>query len=158
MKNQLLTIAIALLWSFQSIAQSSEFTIQTKKTAFGPTFYQNEKKLTIRQLLEITKHNTDAYSIMQKAKTNADVSTVLGAIGGFMIGWPLGTAIAGGDPNWTLAGVGAGFVAVSIPFTVKYSKQSQEAVTIHNETVQGVSRLNFDIGLFSNGLGVKISL
>ena len=35
--------------------------------------------------------------------------------GGFLIGWPLGTALAGGDPNWTLAAIGAGCVAIAIP-------------------------------------------
>lgn len=157
MKNQLVIVAILFLCAFQTFAQSSEQTIQIKKTAFGTSYLQNEKKLTPKQLLDITQYNAEANEIMKKAKTNADVSMVLGAIGGFMIGWPLGTAIAGGDPNWTLAGVGAGFVVVSIPFSVKYSKQAKEAVSIHNKTFEGVSRLNFDIGCFHSGLGLKIS-
>lgn len=158
MKNQLITLAIIILWSFQTFAQSSEQTIQIKKTAFGTFFLQNEEKLTLNQLLDVTQHNVEAYDLMKKAKTNANVSTILGAVGGFMIGWPLGTAIAGGEPNWALAGVGAGFAVVSIPFSVQYSKQAKQAVSIHNDTVQNVSSLNLKLGLFNKGLGLKISL
>lgn len=157
MKNQLLTLALILLGAFQTFAQSSDLTIQVKKTSFGTSFLQNDKILSNRQLLNIIQYNTEANELMKKAKTNADVSLVMGSIGGFMIGWTLGGAIAGGDPNWTLAGIGAGFVAIGIPFSIKYSKQAKAAVALHNQTIDGVSQLNFNIGLSPNGLGLKVS-
>lgn len=43
---------------------------------------------------------------------------ILAAAGGALIGWPLGTAVGGGDPEWILAGVGAGVLAVAIPLAI----------------------------------------
>lgn len=57
--------------------------------------------------------NQDAYVLMDKVKTRTTVVSVFSYAGGFMIGWPIGTAIAGGDPNWSLAGVGAGLITLA---------------------------------------------
>lgn len=45
-------------------------------------------------------------------------ANVLAIPGGALIGWPLGTAIGGGDPEWYLAGIGAGLVAIAIPLEI----------------------------------------
>lgn len=52
--------------------------------------------------------------------------------GGFMIGWPIGTAIGGGDPNWGIAAAGVGCVLLSIPLANGYKKNAKEAVSIYN--------------------------
>lgn len=43
---------------------------------------------------------------------------ILAVIGGALIGWPLGTAIGGGDPEWVLAAAGAGVLAIAIPLAI----------------------------------------
>ena len=50
-------------------------------------------------------------------------SYVFGFSGGALIGWPLGTAIAGGDPVWYLAGIGAGLIGVGVLFEILGKKQ-----------------------------------
>lgn len=61
---------------------------------------------------------------MRKAKSNYDPAMVLGVIGGALVGWPLGTAIGGGDPNWTLAAIGDACIIGSIPLGSAFNKHA----------------------------------
>ncbi len=153
-------LVVTLICSLKIYAQSNEYSIQVKKEAIGTSFLQDEKKLSPRELLEITRYNPSAYESMKKAKSNNDASTVIGAIGGFLVGWPLGTALAGGDPNWTLAGIGAGFIGISIPFGALYTKHAKNAVDLHNQEVRQISNNNFGlgIGITGNGFGLRLKL
>ncbi len=137
--------------------QSSSDTIVVKKK-LGTVFQQNGKNLTPRSLLEITQSNSEAYEEMKIAKSNYDVGYVIGFAGGFLVGWPLGTVIAGGEPNWTLAGIGAGIIVISIPFSSAYTKHAKNAVRIYNNGLRqtGLNNVEFKLGLTCNGLGLKI--
>lgn len=46
------------------------------------------------------------------------VATIFAGVGGGLIGYDAGTWIAGGETDWTLAAIGAGCVAVAIPFGI----------------------------------------
>ncbi len=138
-------------------AQESE-KIETKRS-FGVVFLQNGKKLAPKQLLEITKSNPEAYREMKIAKSNYDIGSVIGFAGGFMVGWPLGTAIAGGEANWTVAGIGAGLILVSIPFSTKYSKHAKNAVEIYNDGLKTPtnSKVAFNFGVTRSGIGITMN-
>lgn len=122
-------------------------------------FYQNGVKLTPKQLTDITATNPGAHKLMRKAKTNVTVAGVLGFAGGVLIGIPLGTAIGGGDPKWSLAGAGAGLVLASVPFSLSYSRNAKKAVSIYNSglTRTGQRRLDFRFGLGLNGFAMKVN-
>lgn len=141
---------------FNSYGQNKSDSIEIKK-ALGTIFRQNGKNLTPRQLLDITQSNTEAYKEMKIAKSNYDIGSVFGFAGGFLVGWPLGTAIAGGEPNWTLAGIGAGLI-LSIPFSTAYTKHAKNAVNLYNNGLKstGLNNVDFKIGLTYNGIGVKV--
>ena len=156
-KNTLILVGILILCVSQIFAQSQTDSIQIKKS-LGTIFIQNGKKLTPKQLLEITKVNQEAYKEMKVAKSNHDIGSVFGFAGGFLVGWPLGTAIAGGEPNWALAGIGAGLIVMSIPFSSSYAKHAKNAVGIYNNGLNqtGLRKVNFDLGLTCYGIGVKM--
>ncbi|WP_114752561.1 hypothetical protein [Pleomorphovibrio marinus] len=134
-------------------AQAQE--IESRKSHF---FYEGQR-LQPRNMLEIMKDHPKAYEEMRAAKSNYDVAQVLGGIGGFMIGWPVGTAIAGGDPNWLLAGIGAGVIIGSIPMLTAYSKRSRAAVDMYNEGIRGHSMhpVQIQFGGTSAGLGLMVT-
>ena len=96
---------------------------------------------------------------MKIAKSNYDIGTVFGFAGGFLVGWPLGTALGGGEPNWTLAGIGAGLIVVSIPFSTSYTKHAKKAVGIYNTGLSqtGLRKIDFNLGLTCNGIGIKMT-
>jgi hypothetical protein len=155
--KRIIIILIFLMTVFNSYGQNKSDSIEIKK-ALGTIFRQNGKNLTPRQLLDITQSNTEAYKEMKIAKSNYDVGSVFGFAGGFLVGWPLGTAIAGGEPNWTLAGIGAGLIVVSIPFSTAYTKHAKNAVNLYNNGLKstGLNNVDFKIGLTYNGIGVKV--
>ena len=48
---------------------------------------------------------------------------IFAGIGGALIGWPLGTALGGGEPMWELAAVGGGCIALAIPLVIVGKKR-----------------------------------
>ncbi len=158
MNKQILILLCALfLIGANALAQSQD-SIKVEKR-WGTVFTQNGKVLKPRQLLEITHVNPEAYQAMKQAKKNFDAGVTIGFIGGFMVGYPCGTAIAGGDPEWALAGIGAGLIALSIPFSTAYVKHTKRAVEIYNGTLitetKEVAQINF--GATSAGIGLKVT-
>lgn len=132
-------------------------TIRIKKTFGGNQFFVGEKQLKLKELEKMLQPNETAYKLMRSSKAPATVATVLGIAGGFMIGWPLGTAIAGGSPNWALAGAGAGLVAISIPFGISSNKKIIKAVNTYNATAgNSTSYQQYDLKfqVTNNGVGL----
>lgn len=143
-KAYLFLLTFFFLVTLEGFSQSDTITI-TKKS--GTTFRQNGIKLTPRHLLEITKYNAEAYQEMKIAKSNHDIGSVFGFTGGFLVGYPMGTALSGGKPNWVLAGVGAGLMLISIPFEVGYVKHAKNAVNLYNSGLKQIGQNKTDIKL-----------
>jgi hypothetical protein len=158
MNKQIFIMLCAFILIGTSVLAQSQDSISVEKR-WGTVFTQNGKVLKPRQLLEITHVNPEAYQVMQQAKKNYDAGAVIGFIGGFMVGYPCGSAIAGGDPEWALAGVGAGLIALSIPFSTAYVKHTKRAVAIYNGSLvtekKEVAMVHF--GVTSNGIGLKVA-
>jgi hypothetical protein len=88
---------------------------------------------------------------------NLGFGTTLSIAGGLLVGFPLGTAIGGGDPNWALAGVGVGLFLLSIPLEIGYHKNVKAAVDTYNQSLERTtSRVEFKLGLSATGIGVKL--
>lgn len=116
----------------------------------------NGEILSPANLKDLFASNDAAKAEYQAAKGNRDLGMVLSYAGGFMIGWPLGQAIGGGDPNWVLAGVGAGLVILAIPLGSAYKKRTKKAVELYNnEKLQKPTEIvSFKLQNTSSGIGV----
>ena len=121
---------LLLLIATTLVAQQSQIEIQ--KAFGGIKLMQNGQVLRPKMVLDIMKTNPEAVAEFKKAKSNFDADQVLGFVGGALIGWPLGTALGGGEPNWGLAAGGAGLVLVSIPLNAGYKKHATKAVELYN--------------------------
>ena len=135
------------------LAQIPKDTIEIKKSGF----LLNGKQLKPKQLLEITKSNAISFDYMQKAQKNWVPASILGAIGGGLVGFPLGSVIAGGKMNWTLLGVGAGLIVVSLPLSSAYFKYAKKAVLEYNQGLQktGYNKVFLQSTISANGIGIK---
>jgi len=131
MKRTLLFFALLFVCS-TIFGQTNSDSITVKNVFGGCKFFQNDKQLTMLQVGNILQQNELAYKEFNKAKSNNTIASIIGGIGGFMIGYPLGTAMGGGKANWTMAGIGAGLVLVSIPITNNYKKQAKNAIDTFN--------------------------
>lgn len=67
--------------------------------------------------------NPQALKLIKKAQFNNSIAYIIGITGGGLIGWQTGTDSAGGDANWTMAGIGVGLVAVGIPISLGVDKK-----------------------------------
>ena len=95
---------------------------------------------------------------MRKAKSNYDPAMVLGVIGGALVGWPLDTAIGGGDPNWTLAAIGGACIIGSIPLGSAFNKHAIRTTDLYNGKELTPASAQLYLGPTNNGLGLALKL
>ena len=81
----------------------------------------------------ILKYNPMAYAEFKKAKSNYSIAGILGFTGGVLLVFPVGTAIAGGDPEWALAAGGAAMILASLPFMSSFRRHAMTAVELFNK-------------------------
>lgn len=149
-------LTVSLTFAF---GQTETDSISMKKVFGGYQFYQGEKKLNVKQLVNTMKPNEYAYSQIKSAQSTYTMASIVSFAGGFMVGWPVGTAIGGGEPNWTLAGIGAGLLVVSIPISQKFNKQAKQAVDTYNQGLQTTSfwdNSELRFSMTENGLGLTL--
>lgn len=137
------------------ISGHAQEVIQMQKTFMGTKFVSGGRVLKPKDVLELMRSNEEAYPIFKKAKSNYDAAGVLGFIGGFMVGWPVGTAIGGGDPQWGLAAGGAAIILCSIPLSVSFKKHAERAVSIYNGNPVAYKPVFY---LSPYGTGAKINM
>lgn len=156
MKNLLLILAIIFGGLFTVNAQ----TIESTKKFGGYKFVQGTNKMTMSELYKAMTPESESFYIMKKAKGNHAIAQVMGGLGGFGIGLPIGAQIAGGEPNWLFAGVGAGLILVSIPVSSKANKEAKRAVDLHNTSLATGYQSNFkpEFSIVGNGNGVGVSI
>lgn len=130
----MVTLSMSLSTYSQTIPSTSSETdsIEIKLKSGVYRMYQNGQLLNQKSLQRILKVNPQAYQQFRSAKSSNTFATVLSYAGGFLIGWPLGTAIGGGKPNWAIAGIGAGLVGLSIPISIKTKRKFYGAIKEYN--------------------------
>lgn len=156
MKNIFLIIAFIFICVTVSFGQDTTHVIQLKKVFGGYQYSQNGNFLNVNGLKNAVKSNEQAYGLMKKASVTNSIAFSVSFAGGMLIGFPLGTALAGGDPNWIVAGVGVVLVGVSIPISNKFNEQAKEAVGIYNNSLQSSSfrhRSEMNFAVTNNGVG-----
>jgi len=146
MKKFILLSLLSICFSLLSEAQE----IKAYKTFGGVRFEMDTVTLSLKQVLEIVKVNPEAYAELKRAKSNYSAAGVLGFAGGVLIGIPLGTALAGGNPEWGLAAGGAGLILASIPFTTAFRGHTMQALDLYNNKGQ-TSRIKPEFQFYGSG-------
>lgn len=110
--------------------------------------YQGKQIKTPAELKPIVANHPEAAAAASKSSTYRGFALVLGAVGGGLIGWPIGQAIGGAeDPNWALAAAGAGALAVAIWTGVSSDKQFKKAVDLYNGPAPSTSMVGVRLQL-----------
>jgi hypothetical protein len=155
--KKLVLLCVILFTGFSTIHAQK---IETKRVLGSNVYMQNNKYLSGKQLLSLVKDNQEAYDLMKSANTNKTWAAILGGAGGFLVGFPIGTAIGGGDAKWELAGIGAALILVAIPINNGYNKKSKKAVDMYNDgfpTTTSNFNPTFDLNLRGNSIGITMS-
>jgi hypothetical protein len=84
---------------------------------------------------------------------------VLGFVGGFLLGWPIGQKIGGEEsPNWTMAAVGGGILIPGIILDVKGKSKIKNAINTYNSSIgKSHSTLNSSLNFALCNKGVYIT-
>ena len=156
-----ITVIMTLLFLSLTLmfGQNTNDTITMTKVFGGYQFYEGTKRLNVNQLVNTMKPNEQAYNQMKSAQSTYILTQIIGGAGGFLVGWPIGTAIAGGEPNWTMAGIGAGLIVVSIPISQKFNKQAKQAVNTYNDGLLTSSfwdKRELNLSMTGNGVGLTL--
>lgn len=150
-------LAVSMSFTFGQTASDS---ISIKKVFGGYQFYQGKQRLNMNQLVNLMKPNEQAYKQIKSAESTYTMAMILSYAGGFMVGWPLGTAIGGGEPNWVMAGIGAGLIVVTIPISQSFNKKAKQAVETYNSGIQTSSfwdKKELKLLLTGNGIGLTLN-
>lgn len=147
-----LVLSLLALALFQiSVAQE----IKAYKTFGGVRFEMDTVTLGLNQVLPIVKENPEAYAELKRAKTNYNAAGVLGFSGAILIAFPIGTAIAGGSPEWGLAAGGAALLLASIPFTSAFRSHTMQALDLYNGKNK-TSRIKPELRFYGTGARLTI--
>ena len=158
MKQCLLSILLCL-FSWASFCQQSD-TVAIVKSMGNLYFVKNGSTHNVNELKNLVATNTEAVKYATKSSTLNAMTTFFCCAGGFMIGWPLGTYMGGGDPEWGLCAVGAGLVTVGFVTDRFARKNAHRAVEIYNNGLKIPESTSFNpelgIGLTGNGVGLTL--
>ncbi|MCL2027776.1 MAG: hypothetical protein FWG79_04725 [Bacteroidales bacterium] len=161
MKNKIIICTFfSLVAATATIAQNTTEAMVIKQNAWtGTTFIQDGKSFTFKEVSVLMQDNPLAYESIKKARNNNTFGTVLAALGGAFVGWPLGTALAGGEANWGMVAIGAGLIVVAIPIYNTANRHAHNAVQYYNEGVRPPqsSNVSVNLGTSPNGIGLQIN-
>jgi len=134
-------------------------TIQITKAAGGYKFSYMGENLTMDRLGVLSNKNATSAKYFSKAKGTTGLLQVMGFMGGALIGYPIGTFIGGGKPNWSLAAVGCGILVVSLPIVSSANNNLLKAVNAYNQSSVITRKDNFydvKLGLNPSGLALIV--
>jgi hypothetical protein len=103
-------------------------------------YRQRGEPLDPKDMTDRLSEEPAAGPLVRRSRVLAIVTQGLATLGGGLIGWPLGTHLRGGDPNWTLAYAGAGAIVVSVPVAVWSVDSMNDAVDAHNRALVAPAR------------------
>jgi hypothetical protein len=135
MRKSILVIFLAILFSFAAKAQQDSLRY-TSSFFSGSKFYHGDRKITLGEAKSIILPGTEAYTYLQKGRSQTTIATVLSVIGGALVGYEVGKMIGGGELNGGVIGAGAAFIAVSIPFEIGSRKNLKKAAYSYNASLR----------------------
>jgi hypothetical protein len=175
MKKMIRFIAVTILVLFvTSLCFAQENTkkapIEIEKKGLGYRYtYQDKPLKKLTDFFPIMENSPEAVSKVKKARASLGIGMGFSIVGGFLIGWPIGQALANRSasgsfsqptegPYWYLAGVGGGLVVVGVVFGVRSNKQLRKGVDIYNESIVLVDAqsLSFELALTLNRINLNL--
>lgn len=157
MKRIALTLIVTFVILSSGFSQTGQ-EISYQKAFGGYKYSQNGMPVSIKQMSELMTNNPEASVYIDRAKTNYGASMVFNFAGGFLIGWPIGTAIGGGEPEWGMAAIGGGLLLLGIPFNIATNTNAIKAIDIYNAGNGGIADRTYTLSFGPNSGGAGITL
>ncbi|MDT0539074.1 hypothetical protein [Croceitalea sp. P059] len=151
---------VTLILAIATMTFCNAQKIEMEKVFGGYKYTQDGNLMTMKGLVKTMESDQQAFDLIKKAQSNNTLASIIGFAGGGLIGWPIGTAIGGGDANWTLAGIGAGLVAIGIPIQSSVNKKTKQAVELYNSSLNSTTFYEFkpEFKVIANGNGIGLAM
>ena len=157
MNKIVLTFIALLVVGLASVfAQNPSDTIAVEKNKF---YYHGLQIESIRQMKSIVANDVDALKEVKKANTVVVVADVLSYIGGFAIGYEVGSLFFHGFNPYVFAG-GVAVAGLGIGLSFVANNHLKNGVAIYNENLGKTSHgdtVQLDFGLVPGGVGLTLS-
>lgn len=97
-------------------------------------YYSGNNKLNASQVREYMKVDTQALKLFNRSRTLNTFSTIVGVVGGFMVGYELGSSLGKGRAvNWGVMGPGLALVGASVVLDIGSKGAGKKSVHLYNE-------------------------
>jgi VIT1/CCC1 family predicted Fe2+/Mn2+ transporter len=148
-------LALVLLMGIIGLAKAQQIEV-TNKLA-GTKYVRGEDELSARQVQQILQVDETLADQFKKSRNLSTYSGISGFAGGILVLIPVSTLILGGEnPEWVLAGVGAGLVGVSIGLSKKSGQHAQQAIEQYNLLHTKKSSIRPTLQISAQGIGISI--
>ncbi|MEL6359065.1 MAG: hypothetical protein AAFQ01_03915 [Bacteroidota bacterium] len=134
-------VLLILLFSIGTVGLQAQSLEYFKKSGTYK-FSLDGERISYREAVNFLDSYPQVQELVKKAANGYGFTNVIALIGGGLIGWPIGTALGGGDPEWALLGIGAGLVIVSIPIQNGANNKVVEGMTIYDQSLGRVSQVD----------------
>lgn len=156
-----ISIIVIIVFSLGFVSEVKSQDLQDTITIVkkgGVYFTQNFQILSSYELTKRLKSNPEALEMLRLAKQDKITASILGIIGGACIGFPLGQAIAKGDPYWLLVLPGIAALVISIPFSSSSKDRTISAVEMYNEGIKNKTTNRVTLNLKGSNEGIGLVL
>lgn len=103
----------------------------------GARYYQLGQPIDVDSMKKQLANDKATEGYVDRALALKIIGILAAGAGGAMIGWPIGQKIGGSrEPNWTLAGAGAGVALSGLALSVGSMVSLDAAVGVHNERLK----------------------
>ena len=135
--------------------------IEMHKSFWGYRYYQGDQVLTLKEVAKTVRPNAEAFEFVEKSYRQKNLTTILGVIGGFCVGYPLGSELAGGEAVWPVVAIGAGLIVISFPVSVAAGKNAQKGIDIYNSSLTPSAYLrprkyHLSLATGQDGIGLRL--
>ena len=130
-------------------------------------YFLGEHRLTLKNMLIITKNTPNAYTHLNSAYNFRIASYVSGFLGGFGMGYCTYAAIIAPSRsyvaqnavlNWVVFGSSIILIGCSIDFKYQANKRIIHGIRNYNNSLKNKNNLSLNIGFSPTGIGLKIGL
>lgn len=163
MTRIILTMVGIILTSNVLLAQhvhSDEIVL--KKNFWSWKFYQNDVKLSSSKVAAVLKESPIAHKKFASYRTLNTLSSIVGSIGGGLVGFGLGSGSGSstGNSNTDNSGLyiaGAALIGTSIPLSIIANGNGTKAIKLYNEGLKKpvVKRTQLSLGFAARGFTIR---
>lgn len=157
----LILVVISLACMTLNAQNLKNDSIKTIRTNSGYKYMLNNKILSPTEINNLILSNETAYKYYKKAQMSVNIMSIFAGVGGSFIGYPIGTMFGGGEPQWAMAAIGCGFIALAIPIYSSAKKNISKSISAYNDgivnTSQNKTSYDLELGYNQNGFGLTVN-